>query len=81
PIRSRAYKWYVPHEVYPNTTYPPYCAGPGYVLSADLAGKIYRDSFVGICLQALGVAVAHSPWGVFNMYRVAYEKCRFSRLV
>ncbi|NXN70988.1 B3GT1 galactosyltransferase, partial [Himantopus himantopus] len=92
PIRSRAYKWYVPRELYPNATYPPYCAGPGYVLSGDLASKIYRvaqtlpvinmeDSFVGICLHALGVAVAHSPWGVFNMYRVAYEKCRFSRLV
>lgn len=92
PIRSRAYKWYVPHEVYPDATYPPYCAGPGYVLSGDLAGKIYRvaqtlplvnmeDSFVGICLRALGVAVTPSPHGAFNMHRVPYKKCRFSRLV
>lgn len=92
PIRSRAYKWYVPHEVYPDATYPPYCAGPGYVLSGDLAGKIYRvaqtlplinmeDSFVGICLQALGVTITRSPHGAFNMHRVAYDKCRFSRLV
>ncbi|XP_054663907.1 beta-1,3-galactosyltransferase 2-like isoform X2 [Grus americana] len=92
PLRSKAYKWYVPPEVYPNTTYPPYCGGPGYVFSGDLAGKIYavaqtlpvinmEDSFVGICLHALGVSVTGSPWGVFNMYRLEYEKCRFSRLV
>ncbi|XP_014815598.1 PREDICTED: beta-1,3-galactosyltransferase 2-like [Calidris pugnax] len=92
PIRNRAYKWYVPHQVYPNDTYPPYCGGPGYVLSGDLATKIYRvaqklplinmeDSFVGICLHALGIDVTPSPWGVFNMHRVDYQKCRFSRLV
>ncbi|KAF1493730.1 Beta-1,3-galactosyltransferase 1, partial [Pygoscelis antarcticus] len=92
PLRSKAYKWYVPREVYPNATYPPYCGGPGYVLSGDLAGKIYgiaqtlpvinmEDSFVGICLHALGIAVTSSPWGAFNMFRIEYEKCRFSRLV
>lgn len=92
PLRSPAYKWYVPPEVYPNATYPPYCGGPGYVLSGDLALKVYgaaqvvpvinmEDAFVGICLHALGVAVTGSPWGVFNMYRLRYERCRFSRLV
>ncbi|XP_009463060.1 PREDICTED: beta-1,3-galactosyltransferase 2-like [Nipponia nippon] len=92
PLRSKAYKWYVPREVYPNNTYPPYCGGPGYVFSGDLASKIYgvaqtlpvinmEDSFVGICLHALGIGVTSSPWGVFNMYRIKYEKCRFSRLV
>ncbi|NXG87976.1 B3GT5 galactosyltransferase, partial [Stercorarius parasiticus] len=92
PIRHKAYKWYVPREVYPNNTYPPYCGGPGYVFSGDLATKIYQvaqtlpvinmeDSFVGICLHTLGIGVTHSPWGVFNMYWIQYEKCRFSRLV
>ncbi|NXT50036.1 B3GT2 galactosyltransferase, partial [Pluvianellus socialis] len=92
PIRNKAYKWYVPPQVYPNATYPPYCGGPGYVLSGDLAGKIYgvaqtlpvinmEDSFVGICLHVLGVGVTRSPWGTFNMHRIQYEKCRFSRLV
>ncbi|NXT26074.1 B3GT2 galactosyltransferase, partial [Syrrhaptes paradoxus] len=92
PLRRKTYKWYVPPEVYPNATYPPYCGGPAYVFSADLAVKIYavaqtlpvinmEDSFVGICLHALGVGVTASPWGVFNMYRVAFEPCRFARLV
>ncbi|NXS97172.1 B3GT2 galactosyltransferase, partial [Jacana jacana] len=92
PIRRKGIKWYVPAEVFPNNTYPPYCGGPGYVFSGELATKIYQvaqrlpvinmeDSFVGICLQALGIPVTRSPWGVFNMHRVQYEKCRFSRLV
>uniref|UniRef100_A0A8C4V380 Hexosyltransferase n=1 Tax=Falco tinnunculus TaxID=100819 RepID=A0A8C4V380_FALTI len=92
PLRRKAYKWYVPRQVYPAATYPPYCGGAAYVLSGDLAGKIYRvaqtlpvinmeDAFVGICLRALGVGVTDSPWGVFNMYHVEYERCRFSRLV
>ncbi|XP_065511130.1 beta-1,3-galactosyltransferase 2-like [Caloenas nicobarica] len=92
PLRNRAYKWFVPREVYPNATYPPYCGGPAYVLSGDLAPRIYgvaqalpainmEDSFVGICLHALGVGVTDSPPGVFNMFRLEYERCRFSRLV
>ncbi|NWI64143.1 B3GT5 galactosyltransferase, partial [Todus mexicanus] len=92
PLRSKAYKWYVPREVYPNATYPPYCGGPGYVLSGDLAARIYgvaqtlpiinmEDAFVGICLHALGVRVTSSPWGTFFMHRIRYERCRFSRLV
>uniref|UniRef100_A0A8B9TKG4 Hexosyltransferase n=1 Tax=Anas platyrhynchos TaxID=8839 RepID=A0A8B9TKG4_ANAPL len=80
PLRSKAYKWYVPRQVYPNDTYPPYCGGPAYVLSGDLAAKVY-DSFVGICLHALGLSVTSSPWGVFNMHRLPYDKCKFSRLV
>lgn len=92
PLRSRAYKWYVPREVYPNNTYPPYCGGPGYVLSGDLARKVYgvaqtlrvinmEDAFVGICLYELGVNVTNSPWGLFNVGWLEYETCRFSRLV
>lgn len=92
PIRSKAYKWYVPEAVYPNDTYPPYCGGPGYVLSGDLSQKIYQvaqtikvinmeDSFLGICLYELGIAVTDSPWGLFNVYKIKYDKCRFSKLV
>ncbi|KAM8987262.1 beta-1,3-galactosyltransferase 1-like isoform 2-T2 [Ara ararauna] len=92
PLRSKAYKWYVPYEVYPNATYPPYCGGPGYVLSADVASKVYavaqtlplinmEDAFVGICLHALGIGITASPWGAFSMVRVRYEPCRFARAV
>ncbi|XP_054836434.1 beta-1,3-galactosyltransferase 1-like [Eublepharis macularius] len=92
PLRDKAYKWYVPREVYPNDTYPPYCGGPGYVLSGDLAKKVFQvaqtipvinmeDSFMGICLYTLGIEVTESPWGLFHVFKVDYEKCRFSELV
>nr|XP_030116065.2 beta-1,3-galactosyltransferase 2-like [Taeniopygia guttata] len=92
PLRNRAYKWFVPREVYPNDTYPPYCGGPAYVLSGDLALRVFgvaqtlpvinmEDAFVGICLHALGVAVTDPPPGAFTMYRLDYDRCRFSRLV
>ncbi|XP_074785957.1 beta-1,3-galactosyltransferase 2-like [Athene noctua] len=92
PLRNKGSKWYVPHEVYPNKTYPPYCGGPAYVLSGDLAPKIYgvaqtlpvinmEDVFMGICLHALGLGPTTSPWGVYNMFRLEFEQCRFSRLV
>ncbi|NXA78477.1 B3GT5 galactosyltransferase, partial [Thryothorus ludovicianus] len=91
PLRDRAYKWFVPRQVYPNDTYPPYCGGPGYVLSAPLARRVFaaaqtlpainmEDAFVGICLHALGAAVTEPPPGTFLMYRLEYERCRFSRL-
>ncbi|XP_057254990.1 beta-1,3-galactosyltransferase 1-like [Pezoporus wallicus] len=92
PIRSKASKWFVPYEVYPDATYPPYCAGPAYVLSADVAAGVYaaaqtlplvpmEDAFVGICLRALGVAVTAGPWGAFSVGRIPYEPCRFARAV
>ncbi|XP_066468778.1 beta-1,3-galactosyltransferase 2-like [Tiliqua scincoides] len=92
PVRDKNYKWYIPPEVYPKVTYPPYCAGPGYVMSGDLSKKIYQvaqtievinmeDSFMGICLQELGIRVTDSPLGLFNIEKIEYEKCRFSKLV
>ncbi|NXG50389.1 B3GT5 galactosyltransferase, partial [Psilopogon haemacephalus] len=92
PLRSSAYKWFVPPEVYPQPTYPPYCGGAAYVLSADLAPQVWgvaqqlplinmEDAFVGLCLRALGVSVSVPPPGAFHMSRVPYERCRFQRLV
>ncbi|XP_053226722.1 beta-1,3-galactosyltransferase 1-like [Podarcis raffonei] len=92
PVRNKAYKWYVPREVYPNETYPPYCAGPGYVFSGDLAKKIYQvaktirvinmeDAFMGICLYELGISVTNSPGGLFKTFHVRYEKCKLSQVV
>ncbi|KAG9488465.1 beta-1,3-galactosyltransferase 2-like [Eleutherodactylus coqui] len=92
PIRSRAYKWYVPEEVYPNNTYPPYCAGPGYVFSVDMAKKIYdvaqeirvipmEDAFMGICLYELRIPPTPPPRGIFNGFKAEYNLCRFKKVV
>ncbi|XP_068128296.1 beta-1,3-galactosyltransferase 1-like [Hyperolius riggenbachi] len=92
PFRSQAYKWYVPREVYPNDTYPPYCSGPGYVFSADLAKKIYNvsqrirvipmeDCFMGICLYELHIPLTPSPWGLFFGRYLKYDRCKFHKLI
>ncbi|XP_068128297.1 beta-1,3-galactosyltransferase 2-like [Hyperolius riggenbachi] len=92
PLRSKAYKWYVPKEIYPNDTYPPYCAGPGYVFSTDMAKKIYdvsqrirvipmEDSFMGICLYELHIPPTTPPWGIFNGHYIEYNRCQFHKLI
>ncbi|XP_061747313.1 lactosylceramide 1,3-N-acetyl-beta-D-glucosaminyltransferase A-like isoform X1 [Nerophis ophidion] len=68
PIRSKNSKYYVPFEMYQWWSYPDYTAGGGYVMSGDVAGKIYQatltlnaslyidDVFMGICAMAVGVS-------------------------
>ncbi|KAM9312047.1 beta-1,3-galactosyltransferase 1-like [Gastrophryne carolinensis] len=92
PLRNNAYKWYVPKEVYPNDTYPPYCSGPGYLFSSDMAKKIYtisqvirvipmEDAFTGICLYELKIPLTKPPTGLFNGHRIEYDRCRFHKLI
>ncbi|XP_073507044.1 beta-1,3-galactosyltransferase 1-like [Phyllobates terribilis] len=92
PFRNKASKWYVPKEIYPNNTYPPYCSGPGYVFSADMAAKIYNvaqeirvipmeDAFLGICLYELHIPPTVPPGGAFNIYKFDYDHCKFRKLV
>ncbi|XP_073507049.1 beta-1,3-galactosyltransferase 2-like [Phyllobates terribilis] len=92
PKRKKSSKWYVPKEIYPNNTYPPYCAGPGYVFSTDMAKKIYdvaqeirvipmEDAFMGICLYKLHIPVSEPPRGKFVSRKVHYNHCRFRKVV
>lgn len=92
PLRNPHLKWFVPRQVYPHRFYPPYCAGPAYVLSGDVAVAAFgaaqelpllnmEDAFVGLCLRSLGVAVTDGPPGAFNVVRLPYERCRFGRAV
>ncbi|XP_030051150.1 beta-1,3-galactosyltransferase 2 [Microcaecilia unicolor] len=92
PLRSKAYKWYVPKEIYPNDTYPPYCSGVGYVFSGDMAKRIYdvaqglkvinmEDVFLGICLYELKIKITKPPPNIFNGHRIDYNKCRFKNLI
>ncbi|XP_036409663.1 lactosylceramide 1,3-N-acetyl-beta-D-glucosaminyltransferase A-like [Megalops cyprinoides] len=68
PIRRKDSKYYVPYEMYKWSSYPDYTAGAGYVVSGDVAAKIYQasltlnsslyidDVFMGICANAMGVS-------------------------
>lgn len=68
PIRRKDSKYYVPYEMYPWSTYPDYTAGAGYVVSGDVAAKVYKasltlnatlhidDVFMGILANVMGVS-------------------------
>lgn len=68
PVRSKDSKYYVSLEMYPWLSYPDYTAGSGYVVSGDVAERVYHatltlnaslyidDVFMGICANAIGVS-------------------------
>ncbi|XP_019936886.1 lactosylceramide 1,3-N-acetyl-beta-D-glucosaminyltransferase A [Paralichthys olivaceus] len=68
PNRRKDSKYYVPYDLYPWPSYPDYTAGAGYVVSGDVAAKIYHatlvlnssmyidDVYMGICAKAMGVS-------------------------
>ncbi|CAJ0918146.1 unnamed protein product [Ranitomeya imitator] len=80
-VRNKASKSYIPKEIYPNNTYPPYASGAGYVFSLDMAKKIYdvaqeirvipvEDAFMGICLYELHIPLSESPEDFWQPERV-----------
>ncbi|XP_068130455.1 beta-1,3-galactosyltransferase 1-like [Hyperolius riggenbachi] len=92
PIRNKFSKWYIPHELYPGDTFPPYPSGPGYVFSADMAKKIYdvaqgiivinlEDVFIGMCLHRLNILPTRPPRNMFNGQRTSYTISTFCNVV
>ncbi|XP_026053892.1 beta-1,3-galactosyltransferase 1-like isoform X1 [Carassius auratus] len=71
-IRDKNSKWYVPEELYPESRYPTYVLGMGYVFSNDLPPKIVEaseaikafnieDAYVGACLKRLVINPSGAP--------------------
>ncbi|XP_078083678.1 beta-1,3-galactosyltransferase 9 [Mustelus asterias] len=71
PIRDPLSKCYVPVSVYSRKYYPDFCSASAYVISQDVARKVFvvsmametsmpEDVFVGICAQKAGVVPIHS---------------------
>ncbi|KAF7203818.1 lactosylceramide 1,3-N-acetyl-beta-D-glucosaminyltransferase A [Nothobranchius furzeri] len=68
PVRRKTSKYHVPHDLYPWPSYPDYTAGAAYVVSGDVAAKIYQatlvlnssmyidDVFMGMCAKTMGVS-------------------------
>lgn len=68
PVRRKDNKYHVPVDLYPWPSYPDYTAGAGYVVSGDVAAKIYEatlllnssmyidDVYMGMCAKAMGVS-------------------------
>lgn len=92
PIRKKQSKYYVPFQMYQWPIYPDYTAGAAYVVSKDVAHRVYHamltlnasiyidDVFMGICGNAIGV----SPQD--HMYfagegRTPYHPCLYSQMM
>ncbi|XP_059425664.1 beta-1,3-galactosyltransferase 2-like isoform X2 [Carassius carassius] len=71
-IRDKNSKWYVSEELYPESRYPTYVLGMGYVFSNDLPPKIVEaseaikpfnieDAYVGACLKRLVINPSGAP--------------------
>lgn len=92
-LRDPSSKWYLPEELYPQSHYPRYALGLGYVLSSDLPKKLIEasrhvkplyieDVYLGLCMQYLGIPPTSSPnWNDFNVFPVPYNRCAYSKIV
>lgn len=71
PIRNRQSKYYIPKELY-DKPYPPYVGGGGFLMSSQLARRLFviseklelypiDDVFLGMCLKNLDVTPEMHP--------------------
>lgn len=92
-VRSKESKWYVPEELFPESTYPPYALGMGYVFSNDLPGRLVEtsksikpfnieDAYIGMCMKKLGIVLTSPPDpSQFRAYNSRYDRCEYSRII
>lgn len=92
PVRSKSSKYYVPYEMYQWLSYPDYTAGAGYVVSRDVADKIYHatltlnaslyidDVFMGICANAVGVSPQEHVY-FSGEAKAPYHPCIYSQMM
>lgn len=90
PIRHKSSKYYVSYEMYQWPAYPDYTAGAAYVISGDVAAKVYEasqtlnsslyidDVFMGLCANKIGIVpqyhVFFSGEGKTPYHPCIYEK-------
>lgn len=96
PIRNRQSKYYIPRELY-DKPYPPYVGGGGFLMSAQLARRLYvasedvelypiDDVFLGMCLEKLHLAPEmHPGFRTFGITRqvspMNSEPCFYKQLI
>ncbi|XP_067864864.1 beta-1,3-galactosyltransferase 5-like [Heterodontus francisci] len=93
PIRNKASKWYASEQEYPLETYPPFCSGTGYVLSADVSRGVWNvsrsipqfkleDVYIGLCLAELKIEPVNiHSLATFHKSKVEFSVCAFRKLV
>ncbi|XP_043913878.1 beta-1,3-galactosyltransferase 9 [Protopterus annectens] len=85
PIREPQSVGFVSVTLYPEESYPDYCSGTAFVVSQDVARKVYvvskktavpvpHDVFVGICANKAGVVPTHSSRFSGDRH-ISYNRC------
>ncbi|XP_026053915.1 beta-1,3-galactosyltransferase 2-like [Carassius auratus] len=92
-IRNPLNKFYLPYDVYPKDTYPPYPLGMCYIISLDLPQKFIQeskhikaifieDAYLGLCLERMGIVPSHPPHiEQFVVNPPQYNRCYYSGLI
>ncbi|XP_023272295.1 lactosylceramide 1,3-N-acetyl-beta-D-glucosaminyltransferase A-like [Seriola lalandi dorsalis] len=92
PVRRKNSKYHVPYDLYPWPSYPDYTAGAGYVVSGDVAAKIYHatlvlnssiyidDVFMGICAKAMGVSPQEHVY-FSGEAKAPYHPCIYDHMI
>lgn len=92
PVRDRTSKYYVPYEMYPWPSYPDYTAGAAYVISSDVAAKVFMasqtlntslyidDVFMGLCANKMGVVPQHHYF-FSGEGKAPYHPCIFNKMM
>ena len=89
-IRNPLNKWHVTFEEFPETHYPPYAVGMGYILSADVAQRVVNiskyfvpfaneDAYVGVLADKLDIQPLRS--GRFTLTSYGLSRCNFVYVV
>ncbi|KAM3876850.1 beta-1,3-galactosyltransferase 2-like [Diretmus argenteus] len=92
-LRDPTSKWYLPAQIFPESQYPRYALGLGYVLSLDLPRKLVEasrhvravyieDVYLGLCMRQLKIPPTDPPdWNQFHVSPVPYNRCAYSQLI
>ena len=84
PIRNKNSKWYASYTSYPNSHYPGFCSGTGYITSMSVVKKLYEispsvpffhleDVYSALCIRKLGYTLKSIPG--FNPGRPKLDPC------
>ncbi|NXO68323.1 B3GN5 glucosaminyltransferase, partial [Phainopepla nitens] len=92
PVRDKSSKYYVPYEMYPWPSYPDYTAGAAYVVSNDVAAKVYEasltlntslyidDVFMGLCANKMGIVPQYHVF-FSGEGKAPYHPCIYNKMI
>ncbi|XP_010591108.1 lactosylceramide 1,3-N-acetyl-beta-D-glucosaminyltransferase [Loxodonta africana] len=92
PIRDKKSKYYVSYEMYQWPAYPDYTAGAAYVISSDVAAKVYEasqtlnsslyidDVFMGLCANKMGIVPQYHVF-FSGEGKTPYHPCIYDKMM